>query len=1016
MPRASGAPALVFTPYGRPAVAALHAEIVAAKQGEPLAPVTVVVPTNSVGVATRRLLASGELGPITGRGVGVVGVNFLTVFRLAELLAAPTLAAAGRRPVSTPVVAAAVRAALAEKPGLFAPVAEHPATEEALAVVHRELSDLAEPELDLLARQGARAREVVRIHRSVRAQLEGSWYAEHDLMSAATAIVEQGAARLGEFGVVIVYLPQRLTPPASRLLRAAGAAMPVAVIAGCTGDPGADAEVLASVSRVVGEATSSPSDEGVDVDVAVGTHVITTSDPDDEVRAVVRGVVDAMRAGTPLERMAILYASPDPYARLLHEHLDRAGIAHNGATVRALDESVLGGALLRLLALPDEGFRRDALFTLLASVPFLDGAGHHAPGSVWERVSRAARIVGGLDQWHMLLDAYAAPLSDDGTDGGWEARERQRIARLRAFVDDLAADLDESRVPVSWSGKATWAHGLVGRFLGAESRRGQWPVFEQEAARRVESALDRLGGLDEVEAAPTLEVFRRTLELELTGARERVGRLGEGILVGPVGFALGADLDHLFVCGLAEGVFPARPGDDPLLSDDERAVLGGALPLRSDRIESDHRALLAALASTTGERVLCFPRGDLRRSTEHVPSRFLLDTAHTLGGLRALDTRAAWCTPIASYIDGVARVEFPSTAHEYDVRSVLATGALDATAYRRGRALLDARRSDGFTRFDGNLADLGARVAARGPTAPGVVVSPTRLEKWVGCPHAYFMQYVLHIDPVEQPEGIVEVRPIDRGSIVHEILDQFVGEGGRLADRERLHDIADAVCARLDASGLSGRRLLWEREQRIIHDALDAWLVADDEYRREFGLETLGTEHRFGPIELTLGDGRIIRFRGSVDRVDRAADGRLFVFDYKTGSPDDHISEDDPLAGGTRLQLPVYGIAARALAGASPETVVAANYWFVGKGADEWVGYDVDADLAGVFDVTLQQIVTGIEAGCFPLRPPEPGPHFWTPCYYCDPDELGTADRYRDWMRKAAAAELAEYVALVGVE
>ena len=68
-----------------------------------------IVPTNSVGVATRRLLASGELGPITSRGAGVVGVSFLTVYRLAELLAAPALAAAGRRPVSTPVVAAAVR-------------------------------------------------------------------------------------------------------------------------------------------------------------------------------------------------------------------------------------------------------------------------------------------------------------------------------------------------------------------------------------------------------------------------------------------------------------------------------------------------------------------------------------------------------------------------------------------------------------------------------------------------------------------------------------------------------------------------------------------------------------------------------------------------------------------------------------------------------------------------------------------------------------------------------------------
>ena len=967
MPRASGAPALVFTPYGRPTVAALHAEIVAAKQGEPLAPVTVVVPTNSVGVATRRLLASGELGPITGRGVGVVGVNFLTVFRLAELLAAPTLAAAGRRPVSTPVVAAAVRAALAEKPGLFAPVAEHPATEEALAVVHRELSDLAEPELDVLARQGG-------------AGARGGADPPFGARTARRFLVRR--ARPHERG----HRDRRAGSGAPRRVRrrdrvsaaAAHAACVASVARRGSGDAGGGDRRVYAVIRAptprcsraspVSSVTPPPRHriEGVDVDVAVGTHVITTSDPDDEVRAVVRGVVDAMRAGTPLERMAILYASPDPYPRLLHEHLDRAGIAHNGATVRALDESVLGArssdcSPCRTRVSVETRSSRSSRRFRSSTAPGItrpDRSGNVCPG-------RPASWVGSTSGTCSSTRTPHHSRTTEPTAGGRRANANASPAYAPSWTTSPPTSTSP-RVPVSWSGKATWAHGLVGRFLGAESRRGQWPVFEQEAARRVESALDRLGGLDEVEAAPTLEVFRRTLELELTGARERVGRLGEGILVGPVGFALGADLDHLFVCGLAEGVFPARPGDDPLLSDDERAVLGGALPLRSDRIESDHRALLAALASTTGERVLCFPRGDLRRSTEHVPSRFLLDTAHTLGGLRALDTRAAWCTPIASYIDGVARVEFPSTAHEYDVRSVLATGALDATAYRRGRALLDARRSDGFTRFDGNLADLGARVAARGPTAPGVVVSPTRLEKWVGCPHAYFMQYVLHIDPVEQPEGIVEVRPIDRGSIVHEILDQFVGEGGRLADGERLHDIADAVCARLDASGLSGRRLLWEREQRIIHDALDAWLVADDEYRREFGLETLGTEHRFGPIELTLGDGRIIRFRGSVDRVDRAADGRLFVFDYKTGSPDDHISEDDPLAGGTRLQLPVYGIAARALAGASPETVVAANYWFVGKGADEWVGYDVDADLAGVFDVTLQQIVTGIEAGCFP--------------------------------------------------
>jgi hypothetical protein len=134
------APTVVTTAYGREAVAALHAQIVAAKAGEPLTPVTVLVPTNSVGVATRRLLGSGALGPVTARGAGVVGVSFLTVLRLAELLAAPALAAAQRRPVSTPVVAAAVRRVLAQQPGLFAPVVAHPATEEALVAAHRELA------------------------------------------------------------------------------------------------------------------------------------------------------------------------------------------------------------------------------------------------------------------------------------------------------------------------------------------------------------------------------------------------------------------------------------------------------------------------------------------------------------------------------------------------------------------------------------------------------------------------------------------------------------------------------------------------------------------------------------------------------------------------------------------------------------------------------------------------------------------------------------------------------------
>lgn len=977
---------LVTTPYGPAAAAALHGEISAAKRGDPLAPVCVVVPANSVGVAVRRLLASGELGPITRAGAGVVGVAFLTVFRVAELLASPRLAAAGRRPVSTPVVAAAVRAVLAGEPGLFGPVAEHPATEEALVRTHRELSDVTASDLDLLAAQSERAREVVRIHRAVTAALAAQWYSEHDLMTAAVDAVAAGTRVVGQLGTVVVYLPQRITGPARRLLRALGDATDVVVVAGLTGDARADETVVSSVTAL-GCAVTDVARAAVAG--AADTRVVTVSDPDDEARAVVREVVGAMRAGVPLERMAVLFAAREPYARLLHEHLDLAGVVHNGAAVRTVHDSVLARALFRLLVLAEGGFRRDDVLALLAAAPVV-GA-----DDSWERISRAAGVVGGLPQWQRRLDEYAATLGDDG----WHQRERNRVARLRAFVDDLAADLDPGAIPASWSAKVHWCHRLVRRRLGDERRRTSWPAIEQDAARRVEAALDRLAGLDTVEAAPSLDVFRRTLELELTQAHERVGRLGEGLLVGPVGYALGVDLERVFVCGLAEGTFPAVPRDDPVLSDAERAVVGDELELRSRRVFDDHRNLLAALAATAGERVLFFPRGDLRRSTEHVPSRYLPDDAPTV--------------EIASFAHGLARVEFPATAHEYDVRTLLAGAAIDDPALQRAVDLVTSRRSNAFTRFDGNLAHRRDRLAAFGPTADGVVVSATRLERFVDCPHAYFVKHLLHVDPVERPEDIVQLSPLDRGSLVHAVLDRFVREGGRLGDRDRLHEILDEECEGVERRGLAGRRLLWQRDRRVLRAEVDAWLDADATYRARHGLQTLATELTFDRLPVALSDGRALRFRGAADRVDRAADGRLVVIDYKTGKPDGYrrLGADDPVLGGLRLQLPLYAYAARAAFG-EPGAEVEADYWFVGRGENEWIGYRVDAGIDATFDETVAAIVDAIDAGCFPNHPDPPGPRPWVGCHYCDPDGLGTADRWREWERKAAAAELAPYTSL----
>ena len=111
----------------------------------------------------------------------------------------------------------------------------------------------------------------------------------------------------------------------------------------------ADAEVDRSVRRIEAlPLAPTPADENRrwTSSIADRTRIVTVSDCDEEVRAAVRAIVDAARAGTPLDRMAILHASPEPYARLAHEQLAAAGIALNGAAVMPLTARVVGRTLL----------------------------------------------------------------------------------------------------------------------------------------------------------------------------------------------------------------------------------------------------------------------------------------------------------------------------------------------------------------------------------------------------------------------------------------------------------------------------------------------------------------------------------------------------------------------------------------------------------------------------------------------------------------------------------------------
>ena len=979
----------------------------------------------------------------------------------------------GRQGVSNTVIAAGVRAALRRDPGHFRGVETHPATERALTRAHRELSELDRVQLAALSQQSPRAADVVRVHREVAAVLESEFSNEQQLARAAAAAVraDPSAARR-QLGPVIVLLPQSVTGSQAGLLRAVADATETTVIAGATGAEDADATVRASLRKLGADLDASMAPAGTAPNRPAGTvRALSVSDADDEVRHAVRAVVDAARAGTPLGRCAILYGVETPYVRLVGDALDAAGINRCGATASTVETSLLGRSLLEMLALRDQGFSRRAVMAWLAGAPVsikrpdpdaARGTGDAAPddeatamkwqgvpSAAWEREARSARVESGIDSWRQRLDRYAADCAAEAErlkadeDQTWHGvrlrRSAERASELLAFVEELHRDLDPQPAPRTWADLAAWCQHLVFKYLGGRLRRS-WPDEDRGLAERVDSAINRLGDLDGTDDDPSSAAFRRALQLELEGAPHRHGRLGAGVLVGPAELALGVELDLAVVCGMAEGTFPARRNDDALLPDRERRVVGRDLPARGDRSGDDHRALLAVIAAAK-RTVLLYPRGDLRRAADRWPSRWLTEQAGSP-------------EVVPSFVAGLCRTGFPAHAHEYDARCLLDwhydRGRGDSSPQddlirlpsvrqrvelRRGIELRRARLSPRLTRFDGNLADGDLPEAALPhPADGGQVTSASRLEAWAGCPHAYFMRYVLRVEAIDDEDDDHRISPLERGSLVHRILERWLTEAidrsavpappepwpDRL--RARLAAVGREECDRLATRGLAGRKLYWEYDRRQILADLDRFVDFDDAKRAQYGSRPAAAELGFGmpdspagPAAIEIGHGRSLRVRGSIDRVDETDDGGLLVIDYKAGSTRSYekLSLDDPTLGGSRLQLVLYDLAARRLRGAADAADGHGAYWFVSsKGRFTEIGYPTNAARQQVLDA-VGAVVDGIGAGLFPMHPEEPGWKPWVSCRYCEPDGMGTKDQWRDWQRKQRDPALAVYLDLI---
>ena len=1004
---------ILRTRYGQPATAVLAGVIRDAKGGDPLTPVTVIVSDHSLGVTLRRrLAATSVMANTTGGTTGLAAVDFVTLLDLARGISAGSPHIAARRAVSDAVVLAATRRLLAERPSVFSPVADHPSVERTVMAAHRNLREVHPEALDRLSDIGGALSDLVVLHRALVERLEPTFHDEHERAVVAAARIADGSVDLPP---VVLHLPGTLVASERRLVGALATTGHLTAIVGDADGPDGSVSVdphLAALTEILDVDAPEAGPAGS----RVACLVASTPEQDESVRYAIRRIIEAARAGTSLDRMVLVHPSTTDDARLVQERLTAAGIEFHANGVHRLDETIAGRFLIGLLDLPDRGIRRSDLDALMADVPLWDPDHDLVPARAWGRLAAQAGVVSGIGEWtdrlaHLAAELDAETVAEVDDEGRtWLtdrlSAEAARARQLAAFVERLCASLHGLTEDDSWAGRCRSVRDLLRQYLGGTTAHESWSADELLALDEVGAILDALSELDNIEPHPPYRSFRGALAAELGRPLGRAGRTGIGVQVTGIDRAVGLDADLVIVVGLAEGSMPTRPPADPLLSDDHRTAARTGLPTRHEHAARQHHAFLAALTGAAERIVLVQPRGDLRRSGDRPMSRLLLAEFEELAGHRPesddLDLFIApWFDHVASFTDALDRDD-PATVQEYDLATAVRGGRPavdrlrgDDAVVDRGIELLGRRADKDFTRFDGNLSGVTL------PILDGEL-SATRLEKWVDCPFAFFAEYVLGVRPLEEPSERTGLSPLIRGSIVHRVLDRLVTDG--LADgslpghgdpwtaAQRAHGAAllTEECDHAEARGEAAHPRFWPTIRDRLAADLDDFLVLDSAFRARFDSRPVAAEQRFGgpdALIVTLADGRTLRFRGSIDRVDLTADNHLVVVDAKTGRPDRY--KDIPVdyfPGGSFLQLPIYALAAVT----EGCTTRHATYAFLGEVADDsrHLGYEVDDEVVAAFQRVLSSIVRGIEGGAFPHHPPESDRPEAHRCLHCSPDGL----------------------------
>ncbi len=675
------------------------------------------------------------------------------------------------------------------------------------------------------------------------------------------------------------------------------------IAAGSTGSIPATAELIATIANLPHGAVVLP---GLDTDLDERSWRLLAGDPRQDIPPMVSHPQFALR--TLLARIGIDRNGVQPLAKargrewFASEALRPAATTETwrAVTGNAAFASRIGGALPNVTAIEAAHAEEEALVIAIALREAVEDGKTAALVTPDRTLGR--RVLAALDRWNITAEDSGGDALTDSPAGVF-ARLAADVALGGVTPVALLALLKHPRIELGLIDHehATIAleravlrgprpsHGTAGLGHALQTFRELKETLHSSDPRRTLSDRDLQAAARLTERLahalhPLESIAATTLPLSDLAARHREVLIGLSGGVGrafakPDGAKLAEALDELATSDAASGVV-VKPGEyvellGAALADRvvRRASRPGVrvriLGLLEARLINSDRVIAGGLVEGT------WPPEGRTDAWLSRPMRLALglDLPERRVGLSAHDFAQLLGAPEVLLTHAAKVAGAPTVPSRFLQRLAAVAGEHWDQVVTRGKKYLSWARA----------LDRPAQVAPApqpAPTPPRATrpksLSVTEIEHWLRDPYTIYAKHILRLVPLD----LIDAEPgaAERGTFIHAAIADFT----KAFAQELPPDPAQELIAlgRKHFATLrdfpTARAFWWPRFIRIAH-----WF-ADWERQRRASLTVIAAEIR-GQLDIPLADG-FFRLNGIADRIERDAEGRYVILDYKTGA------------------------------------------------------------------------------------------------------------------------------------